>query len=147
MIKIEQEIEHLTPFILDGQAQHMGTTLGIEFLELSRQLVVAKMPVNRHTRQPMGLLHGGASVALGETLCSIGGWLNITGQKQTAVGLEINANHLRAVRSGIVVGKAFPIHLGQKTQVWQFNIETENGKKVCSGRCTLAIVKAIQKTQ
>jgi 1,4-dihydroxy-2-naphthoyl-CoA hydrolase len=141
MVKIEPGLEKQAEFILDQNARHMGITLGIEFTELSRKLVVARMPVDENTKQPMGLLHGGASVALGETICSIGAWLNITEETHTAVGLEINANHIRPVRNGFVNGKASPIHIGKQTQVWQFEIETETGKKVCAGRCTLAIVK------
>ncbi len=118
----------------------MGDALGMEFTMLSRKRVEATMPVDENTIQPFGLLHGGASVALGETLCSVGSWLNVGSDGKTAVGLEINANHIRAVRSGKVTGTAEPIHRGRQTQVWQFTLHTEDKKLVCTGRCTLAIV-------
>ncbi len=118
----------------------LGDALGIRFRELTRNRVVADMPVDDRTRQPMGLLHGGASVALAETVASVGAWLNVDATTQTAVGLEINANHVRAVRSGVVVATATPLHRGSTTQVWDIRITTESGQTVCISRCTLAIV-------
>lgn len=114
-------------------------TLGIELTETSAERVVGRMPVDRHTHQPFGLLHGGASVALAETLASIGAQLNAaTGEM--AVGLEINANHVRGVRSGFVTGVATPVHVGRRTQVWSIDIQDERGKTVCVSRCTLSTV-------
>jgi len=124
----------------------MGDALGIEFEYMSRDEMRASMPVNDNTRQPFGILHGGASVALAETLASIGAYLNLTDDSKMAVGLEINANHIKPVRSGNkVTGVAKPIHRGAKTQVWQIRIETENGKLVCISRCTLAVVNRREK--
>ncbi|TVY08159.1 hotdog fold thioesterase [Paenibacillus cremeus] len=119
----------------------MAEVLGIEILELTPDRVVATMPVNSATRQPMGLLHGGASVALAETVASIGSWKRIDDPtKQTAVGLEINANHLRSKREGIVTAVATPVHTGRKTMVWDIRITDEASKLICISRCTVAIV-------
>jgi 1,4-dihydroxy-2-naphthoyl-CoA hydrolase len=114
--------------------------LGIEFLEVTPGRLVARMPVGRQVHQPFGLLHGGASVVLAETLASMGGWLNIDQGRQSAVGLEINANHLRSVRDGHVTGVATPIHLGRSTHVWDIRITDDNDKLVCVSRCTIAVV-------
>ena len=140
-MKIEKELKLAVSAFLENQPKNMGHALGMEFTELFRDRVCATMPVNENTKQPMGLLHGGASVALGETICSVAGWLNLKGDGQTAVGLEINANHVRAVRSGFVKGIATPIHRGSQTQVWKYDIFTPDDKLVCTGRCTLAIVR------
>ena len=118
----------------------LGDTLGIELLEVSATCVRARMPVTRAVHQPFGLLHGGASVALAETVASIGGWMNVDRETQGAVGLEINANHLRAKRDGAVTAEARPIHLGRTTQVWEVRILDEADKLVCISRCTLAVV-------
>jgi len=102
--------------------------------------VVGTMPVDARTRQPFGFLHGGASLVLAESLASVGSWLNIDASVHAAVGLEINANHLRPVREGKVRGTATPIHRGTQTHVWQISIEDDNGKSICSSRCTMAII-------
>ena len=112
--------------------------LGIVFTEIGADFVRGTMPVDARTLQPYGLLHGGASVALAETLGSSAGALMAGGN--AVVGLEINANHLRAVRSGIVTGTARPIHLGRSTQVWEIRIEDEAGKPVCISRITLSVL-------
>ena len=112
--------------------------LGIRFTELGEGVLRATMPVDPRTHQPYGLLHGGASVALAETLGSSAGVLMAGGN--AVVGLEINANHLRAVRQGIVTGSAWPLHLGRSTQVWQIDIADEAGKPVCVSRITLAVL-------
>ena len=112
--------------------------LGIRFTELGDGVLRATMPVDARTHQPYGLLHGGASVALAETLGSSAGMLMAGGN--AVVGLEINANHLRAVRHGVVTGSARPLHLGRSTQVWQIEIADENGKPVCISRITLAVL-------
>lgn len=116
--------------------------LGMQILEASGTKVVASMPVERRVHQPFGLLHGGASVALAETVASIGAHLSVAEAGQTAVGLEINANHLRGVREGTVTATATPIHQGRSTQVWDIRIRDEAGRDVCISRCTLAIVPA-----
>ncbi len=112
--------------------------LGITFTELGDGYLRATMPVDARTHQPYGLLHGGASVALAETLGSSAGALVAGGN--AVVGLEINANHLRAVRSGTVTGTTRPIHIGRSTQVWQIEVVDEAGKPVCISRITLAVL-------
>ncbi len=114
--------------------------LGIEFTEVGPDYVCAKMPVDERTRQPMGLLHGGASVALAETLGSIAAYCTIDSGKQYCVGLDINANHVRGVSSGFVYGKASPLHVGRTTQVWEIRITDEAGKLVCISRITMAVL-------
>jgi 1,4-dihydroxy-2-naphthoyl-CoA hydrolase len=116
--------------------------LEISILEATVDRVVATMPVQAKVHQPFGLLHGGASVALAETVASLGAYLNVMGSGMGAVGLEINANHLRGKRDGIVTATATPIHKGRSTHVWQVEIKDEDGKMVCVSRCTLAIVPA-----
>ncbi|MEX2601727.1 MAG: hotdog fold thioesterase [Balneolaceae bacterium] len=141
-MKIEEEIrDRIQPFI-EGSGKNMGHALGIEFVTFSREEMKATMPVNQNTVQPMRILHGGASVALAETLASIGAYLNIREEGKTAVGLEINANHVRPVpEGGVVTGVSRPIHRGSQTQVWETRITDQNGKLVSISRCTLAIVK------
>jgi len=114
--------------------------LGIEIVELSGHRVVATMPVDQRTRQPFGILHGGASVALAETVASLGASAAIDHEREIAVGMEINANHIRPKREGVVRATATPIHIGSKTHVWAIEIVDEEGKLVCVSRCTLAIV-------
>lgn len=117
--------------------------LGIEFTEVGPDFLRARMPVDERTRQPAGLLHGGASVALAETLGSFAANLvrSLDGSMGTCVGLEINANHLRGVRAGWVFGESRPLHLGRSTQVWEIRISDENGRPVCVSRLTMAVVK------
>jgi uncharacterized protein (TIGR00369 family) len=127
-----------------GTMTHKNTlveTLGIEFLSVSPQKVAASMPVSPRTHQPFGLLHGGASVALAETLASVGAWLNVGVKGGTVVGLEINANHLRGIRSGNVIGTATPVHLGKSTHVWTIDIRDEQDRPVCLSRCTLVVLQ------
>lgn len=118
----------------------LASTLGIEITELSKDRVVATMPVDDRTRQPFGILHGGASVALAETVASIAGTLQVDLNLFNVMGVEINANHIKAKRDGVVTGTATPIHVGRSTQVWQVMIVDEQGKTVCVSRCTLAVV-------
>ena len=118
----------------------LADRLGIEIIELSPTRVVATMPVDDRTRQPFGILHGGASVALAETVASLGAVMNVDLQKSSAVGLEINANHLRAKRDGVVRATATPFHVGRSTQVWDVRIVDEEERPVCISRCTLAVV-------
>ncbi|SDW51461.1 uncharacterized domain 1-containing protein [Marininema mesophilum] len=115
-------------------------TLGIESVELEKDRVVMTMPVESRHHQPYGILHGGASVALAETAASIGAWLNCDQENELAVGLEINANHLRPKRDGIVTAEATPLHKGKKTMVWDVKIRDEQEKLICISRCTMAIV-------
>ena len=114
--------------------------LGIVFTAAGEDWLQATMPVDPRTRQPYGLLHGGASVVLAETLGSSAGNLCLDTGTQMAVGLEINANHLRAVREGTVTGTARALHVGRSTQVWEIRIEDERGRAVCVSRLTLAVV-------
>lgn len=118
----------------------MLDALGIDVIELTADRVVATMPIDDRTRQPFGLLHGGASVALAETTASLGASANIDIGQFAAVGVEINANHIRARRDGQVRATAVPIHVGRTTHVWSIEIVDELNRKVCVARCTLAII-------
>jgi 1,4-dihydroxy-2-naphthoyl-CoA hydrolase len=118
----------------------LADTLGIEILVLEPKRVVARMPVNEHTRQPFGILHGGASLVLAETVASLGACLNVDLERQMAVGLEINANHVRAKKDGMVTATGTPAHIGRSTQVWEIRIVDDEDRLVCLGRCTLAVV-------
>lgn len=119
----------------------LGETLGIQVTEVGEDYLRGTLPVDHRTRQPFGLLHGGASVALAETLGSLGAWLCLDDpETHLAVGLEINANHIRAVRDGLVTGTARPEHLGRSTQVWSIRIEDGQGTLVCLSRLTVAVV-------
>jgi uncharacterized protein (TIGR00369 family) len=116
--------------------------LGIVVVEAGDDWLRGTMPVDARTRQPYGLLHGGASVALAETLGSMAGGLCVDPAREAVVGLEINANHLRAVREGMVSGTARALHVGRSTHVWEIRIENEAGKPVCISRITLAVIAA-----
>ena len=115
-------------------------TLEITVTEAAPERVTATMPVTPRVHQPFGILHGGASVVLAETVASIGATVNLDGERQRAVGLEINANHLRSVRDGLLTAVATPVHRGRKTQVWGIEIRDEEEKLVCTSRCTLAVL-------
>lgn len=119
----------------------MQRHLEIEFTEIGDDYIVARMPVDNRTKQPMGLLHGGASVTLAETLGSTASVLCIDIEKQTVVGLEINANHIRAVREGFVKGIAKPVHLGRSTQVWEIKIYNDANQLTCISRITNAVLE------
>jgi len=114
--------------------------LGIELLEIGADFITAKMPVDHRTHQPLGLLHGGASVALAETLGSIAATLTVNTELHYCVGLEINANHIKSAREGWVFGKAKPLHIGRKTQVWEIKITNEKEQLVCISRITMAVM-------
>ncbi|EMR02935.1 hotdog fold thioesterase [Cesiribacter andamanensis] len=114
--------------------------LGIEYTEVGADFISARMPVDARTHQPFGLLHGGASVVLAETLGSVAANHCLDGQKQYAVGLDINANHIRSMRSGWVLGTTRPLHIGGKTQVWEIRITSEEGALVCISRITMAVL-------
>ena len=119
----------------------MGDHIGIEWTELGEDFLSARMPVDHRTRQPYGLLHGGASVALAETLGSVAAAMVVDNSKYYCVGLEINANHVRSAREGFVTGVAKPIHIGSSTHVWDIKIYDEREKLVCVSRLTVAILK------
>ena len=119
----------------------MSELLGIEWIALGDDFLKAKMPVDQRTKQQMGLLHGGASCVLAETLGSVASFNVIDSTKFFCVGIEINANHIRTVRSGFVTGTVTPLHLGGSTHVWDIRIVDENGKLVCISRHTVAIMK------
>ena len=128
----------------DLNSTRAGTMLehiGIEFTEIGADFIRGTMPVDRRTRQPYGLLHGGASVALGETLGSTGATLCVDAKEYQCVGQEINANHVRAARTGLVTGTARPAHLGRHSHVWTIDIVNEAGKLVCISRLTVAIIR------
>lgn len=118
--------------------------LGIEITELGADFIKGKMPVDHRTVQPMNILHGGASVALAESLGSIGAFLTVDHTLFNCVGMEINANHLRPVSKGYVYGTAKPIHIGSKSQVWSIEIVNDRDKLVCISRITMAVVPATQ---
>ncbi|HEV9038217.1 MAG TPA: hotdog fold thioesterase [Puia sp.] len=120
--------------------QTMVEHIGIEFTEVGDDYLKARMPVDHRTRQPYGLLHGGASVSLAETLGSMASALVIDRQQYYCVGLEINANHVRGVREGWVTGIARPLHIGKTTHVWDIRIHDASDKLVCVSRLTVAIV-------
>ena len=119
----------------------MGEHLGMVFTEVGTDYLKATMPVDHRTKQPYGLLHGGASVALAETLGSVGAALVVDHAKFICVGQEINANHLRSVRDGFVTGIAKPIHIGASSQVWETRIYDEREKLVCISRLTVAVLR------
>ncbi len=114
--------------------------LGIEITGFTADSITGTLPVDARTKQPFGLLHGGASVALAESLGSLGCYLTLPADGSHGVGLEINANHLRAVREGLVTGTARPLHLGRSTQVWEIRISNGDGRLTCVSRLTMAIV-------
>lgn len=115
--------------------------LGIEIIEMTNEKAVATMPVNSATHQPFGLLHGGASVVLAETIASMATWNLIDQENEITMGLEINANHIKGKRDGIVTAIATPLHQGRTTMVWDIKIVDEEEKLICVSRCTMAIVK------
>jgi len=123
-------------------ANTMMEALGIRITAIGEDWLAGTMPVDRRTHQPYGLLHGGASVALAETLGSSAAMLTLDPDKELAVGLDINANHIRGVRSGTVTGTAKALHIGRTTQVWEIRIENEEGALVCISRITMAVIPA-----
>ncbi len=126
--------------INDSIQNTMTSTIGIEITDIGDDFICGKMPVDERTTQPFGLLHGGASAALAETLGSIGGGIKVYSNNETVVGIEINANHLKSVRDGWVYGKATPIRIGKKIQVWNIEITNENDDLICVSRLTLAVI-------
>lgn len=136
-------IWHIRPTLAELDRLHRDTvvaTLGIEFTEVGDEHLCARMPVDARTRQPAGILHGGASVVLAETLGSCAAHCCIDPATHMCVGLEVNANHLRSVRGGWVSGRAEPLHLGRSTQVWQIELRDESGRRSCISRLTVAVL-------
>jgi len=131
-----------TPVTLEQLTESSKNTLmehlGIEYLEIGDDFIKARMPVDHRTKQPNGILHGGASAALAETLGSIAAGFCVDRETKTIVGLEINANHIRPVTGGWVVGVTRPIHVGNTTQIWEIRIYNEQAKLVCVSRLTVA---------
>lgn len=114
--------------------------LGIRYTEIGSDFLVATMPVDGRTVQPAGLLHGGATAALGESVASAAAWCTVDPERKACVGVEINASHLRAVREGLVACTARPVRLGGSMQVWRFDVVDARGREVCTGRLTLAVI-------
>jgi 1,4-dihydroxy-2-naphthoyl-CoA hydrolase len=129
-------LESLNKIAPDSMLEH----LGIQFTKVDGDSIEATMPVDHRTRQPFGILHGGASVTLAETLGSVAATCCVDGRTQFCVGLDINANHIKSVREGFVIGKVRPIHIGKKTHVWEIKITTEKDELVCISRITMAVL-------
>ena len=136
IFKTNPTIEILNKMSVNTMVAHVG----IEFTCIGEDFIEAKMPVDHRTHQPLGLLHGGASVVLAETLGSVAATCCIDINTQYCVGLEINANHIKAVKNGFVFGVAKPIHIGKKTQVWEIRITNEAKEIVCISRITMAVI-------
>jgi 1,4-dihydroxy-2-naphthoyl-CoA hydrolase len=134
--KKDLSVHDLQPLGKGNMAEH----LGIEWVEVGKDYIKASMPVDHRTKQPYGLLHGGASVTLAETIGSVAAAMVVDHQAYNCVGLEINANHIRSARSGKVTGIATPLHIGSTTQVWNISISDENEKLVCISRITVAVL-------
>lgn len=129
-------LESLNKFSLNTMVSH----LGIEFTSIGEDYISAKMPVDYRTQQPLGLLHGGASVTLAETLGSLAATCCVDQNTQYCVGLDINANHVKSARSGYVYGTTKPIHIGKRTHVWEIRIVNEANELVCISRITMAVI-------
>ncbi len=136
IFKESATLESLNKWSQNTLAEH----LGIEFVEIGDDFLVARMPVNAKTHQPLGLLHGGASVALAETLGSVAATLCLD-ENKFCVGLEINANHLKGVRNGFVKGTTKPIHIGKQTHVWEIRISNDLNELICISRITMAVLE------
>ena len=135
-------LKHLDLTLLNDQAKNtMAELLDIQFTEIGDNYLRATMPVCRKTHQPHGLLHGGASAVLAETIGSVASWLNIDREKQICVGIEINCNHLRGKKEGLVTATVEPLHIGATTHVWDIKIRDEKEKLVCVSRLTVAVLK------
>jgi uncharacterized protein (TIGR00369 family) len=144
LIPETEAIWHGVPDLHEANELSAGSAighLGIEFCEVGASHLVGRMPVDSRTRQPFGILHGGASVLLAESLVSCAATF-VVAPGQASVGMEINANHLRPVTSGWVTGTARPISLGRRTQVWEVRIVDDDEKLVCISRCTMAVIDA-----
>ena len=133
--------ENIIKLISDRAKGTMVSALGIEITDLGDEYISGKMPVDERTKQPFGLLHGGASAAFAETLGSIGAGNQVNLEQYSVVGIELNSSHLKAVKSGWVYGRATPIKIGRTIQVWDINITNEKDEAVCKSRLTLAVIK------
>ena len=136
IFKSEVTLDSLNKMSVNTMLEHIG----IQFTGVGDGTIEARMPVDHRTHQPFGILHGGASVALAETLGSVAAMLCLDGSTQYCVGLDINANHIKAVKEGFVIGRVKPIHVGKKTHVWEIKITTEKEELVCISRITMAIL-------
>lgn len=131
----------ITPQILNAKFNSLMTKeIGIEYTEIGELHICGKMPVDKMTQQPFGILHGGASVVLAESLGSIGSNMMIDQETHYCVGLEVNANHIRSVKDGFVYGRADCVHAGRKTHIWEIKINNQAGKLVCTSRLTVAVM-------
>src|SRR3990167_3875989 len=128
-------------FVIERAKNTMSDQLGIEFIELGDDFLAARMPVDHRTKQPMGIMHGGASCVLAETVGSTAAQYCVEKEKYYCVGLDINTNHIRSMRSGYVIAVAKPFHLGKSTQVWSIEIKNEEDKLVSVNRLTMAILE------
>jgi len=127
---------------LNALSKHtLAEALDMRFTAIGENYLALQMPVGQRTHQPYGLLHGGASAALAETVGSVASWMCIDSDKQMCVGMEINCNHLRGKKSGMVTATATPLHLGARSHVWDIRITDEQGKLVCISRFTVAILR------
>ena len=133
-------MDQLLEKITDISKNTLSEQLGIEYLNASKDCVQARMPVDHRTIQPYGLLHGGATAALAETLASVGGILNVE-EDMGIVGLTVIVNHIRSAKSGWVMGKAVPIHIGRRTQIWEIKISNEQDQLISDCRCTLVNIR------
>ena len=133
--ELKEKVASLKP-----EKSHLVETLDIQYTKIYRDCVEAKMPVTEKVLQPFGILHGGALVALAESLASFAGWLNIDETRQRVVGAEINANHIRSSKDGFVLGRAVPINLGRRLQIWEVKIFNQIDQLVSISRCTLVVV-------
>ena len=134
--------DYTLDYLSEVRAANMAQKIGIAFTELGPDYLKARVPVDARTTQPFGILHGGASCTLSETLGSVASWMTIDPEKYRAVGIDINASHIRAVTEGYVVGHCTPLHTGRRMQVWQTDITEEaTGKRVCISRLTVAIIE------
>jgi len=138
--RVEAGLEPQAEMLSARGAAGLGGLLGISYEKLSRDEVVATLEVDSRLHQPFGILHGGASVALAESVASVAGWCNVDFQSEHVVGIEINANHLHSVQSGTIRATAKPLHRGKRTQVWSIELTDDGGRLICISRCTLAVV-------
>jgi len=126
---------------MDNPKDTLLGALGIEVTHIEEGTVIATMPVDERTRQPFGILHGGASVALAETVASVGAYELVDKESEVVAGLEINANHIRPKTDGVVTGVGKVLHRGRTTQVWEIKITDEQDRLICVSRCTIAVIK------
>jgi len=133
--------KHVIDKVNDSFQETMMSVLGIEITDFGESYVSGKMPVDNRTKQPFGLLHGGASAAFAETLGSIGAGKHVDLEEYSVVGVELNSSHLKAVKTGWVFGRAIPIRIGRTMQVWDIDIKNKDDDLVCKSRLTLAVIK------